>query len=384
MMVRDQVRILLAGASAIGVLAGVLGAIAAARWPDPSTGAPVVAALADGRTGVFRFESYNAEWFDIPDGGYRAKPVLVEARLRLPREAAGQPIERRADRPLDKPAGRLPAIILLHGSGGLSTHEQDYAERFEEAGYATLVMDSFAARGVQDTVATPAAVTPWSMLVDAYRALALLQSHPRIDPARIALVGWSKGGMVADWASRMRYRKALHPEAQPGFAGHVAFYPWCGEQQVPVALTGAPMLYLVGQNDDWTGAEPCRDYAARAVAAGFPVRLHVFAGADHGFDHRGRFRRALPQAESWAGCNYLWSPAHFTIVATGKALPWEQFPAHVAECARRGAHAGSNIDARRTALRLLDAFLTEMRANPRPTDHALAIHPAPAARLSSR
>jgi len=89
------------------------------------------------------------------------------------------------------------------------------------------------------------------------------------------------------------------------FAAHVAFYPWCGEQHVPVKLTGAPLLYLVGARDDWTGSAPCVDYVERVRRAGYPVKLVLYPDAEHGFDYPGRFRRYLANAESWAACNYI-------------------------------------------------------------------------------
>jgi dienelactone hydrolase len=228
---------------------------------------------------------------------------------------------------------------------------------------AAFVIDSFTARGVDDTVHDPSTVTPYSMLIDAYAALTLLQTHPAIDAGRIAVVGWSKGGMVADWASRVRYRTILSPR-EPGFAAHVAFYPWCGEQHVPVRLTGAPLLYLVGARDDWTGAQPCIDYVRRVREAGFQVQLSIYQHAEHGFDYPGRFRRYLGDAAGWANCNYIWGETGFRVVSSGEMLPWSQYAHYVERCTLRGAHVGSNVIARKRAARDLQAFLSRALALP--------------------
>ena len=46
-----------------------------------------------------------------------------------------------------------------------------------------------------------------------------------------------------------------------------------------------PLEILVGGADDWTDAEDCRVLAARAEARGEPVRIKVYPGAYHDFDH---------------------------------------------------------------------------------------------------
>lgn len=316
--------------------------LAAAAWKfhAQSAAPPVVERLASDVPERVRFESYNAVWSELASGAYRSKPVQLGAELFMPSASSA----------------RVPAAVFLHGSDGITTHHRRVAASMRELGIAVLLVDSFGGRGVDETVDDQAAVPAHAMLVDAYRALALIATHPNVDPQRIAIVGWSKGGMVADWASRERYRAML---AAPGvrFAAHAAFYPWCGEQHRPVALTGAPLLYLIGENDDWTGVAPCRDYAKQVAAAGFNVELVAYPDAEHGFDYPGHFRHYLRRADSWIGCNYVWGESTFRVVETGELLRWSEYPRYIARCTRFGAHVGTNTRAREAALAKLRGFL---------------------------
>jgi len=330
-------RLLLAG---FAVLMALL-LLAGWKLAHGQSEARLVTDLADGRSGKLRFTSYNAQWSDLATGAFRKAPVNLLGDLLLP----------------ERKVGRGPAVILLHGSDGVTSHQYRIARLLEKLGLAVFVVDSFTARGVDNTIGDQSAVTPYSMLVDAYRALALLQTHPAIDPERIALVGWSKGGTVADWASRLRYRAMLYPDGQP-FAAHVAFYPWCGEQHLPVKLTGAPLLYLIGGRDDWTGTAPCIDYVERMRDAGVPAKLVIYPDAEHGFDYPGHFRQYLGSAVSWAHCNYAWGEADFRVVASGDTLPWTEFGGYIDRCTSRGAHVGSNALARNDAALQLREFLS--------------------------
>lgn len=341
MTARVDLLLLAAGAAVVAALLLAAGWKLAHGSPEP----PLVESLRDGRAGKLRFASYSAEWSDFASGAFRRTPVEVQAELLLPEQAAE----------------RTPAVVMLHGSDGPTPHYQRYAQAFLRRGLAVLLIDSFTTRGVGDTIGDHRAVAPYSMLIDAYRGLALLQSHPRVVADRIALVGWSKGGMVAEWAARARYRTMLAPDSPP-FAAHAAFYPWCGEQHVPVQLTGAPLLFLVGERDDWTGAAPCVDHVSRVREAGYAAKLVVYAGAEHAFDYAGRFRQYLAQAESWAACNYIAGDTHFRVIASGVLLPWSRFAEYLRGCTSTGAHIGSNAIAARQARDELDRFLLETLA----------------------
>jgi dienelactone hydrolase len=128
------------------------------------------------------------------------------------------------------PAGardRLPAVVLVHtGAGYRDQNEGWQAAELQRAGFATLTYDSFSARGTGNLVTTPMRVPPPypSAIADAFAALGALARDPRVDPRRIAIVGFSFGGEVAHNTAFQRLRSALG-DRDLQFAAHVAYYP---------------------------------------------------------------------------------------------------------------------------------------------------------------
>ena len=118
---------------------------------------------------------------------------------------------------------RYPAVIVVHGLGGYRDANEGFvAAELRKAGFATLTYDSFAARGTTGAAlqGSPGYLPPG--VADAYAALRLLSGEPRIDPDRIAIIGFSYGAEVAHLTAFETLRSALNPG--PGrFAAHVAF-----------------------------------------------------------------------------------------------------------------------------------------------------------------
>ncbi len=46
-------------------------------------------------------------------------------------------------------------------------------------------------------------------------------------------------------------------------------------------MTGRPMLFLVGKEDNDTPAQPCKESVARIKAAGLPAALNMYTNAGH-------------------------------------------------------------------------------------------------------
>ncbi|MGH6945885.1 MAG: dienelactone hydrolase family protein [Kiloniellales bacterium] len=178
------------------------------------------------------------------------------------------------------------AVALLHGSAGLGAQERYYAGRLAEAGYAVLLIDSFGPRGVEKTVEDQTLVSESSMLADAFAGLLELAHDPRVDPRRVAVLGFSKGGTVALYASFERIARRLLPGG-PRFAAHAAFYPWCGLTLLEATTDGGPILIQMGAEDEITLPEYC-DRVVGEIAAADPaksVELVIYPGVGHAFDH---------------------------------------------------------------------------------------------------
>ena len=253
-------------------------------------------------------------------------------------------------------AERVPAVILAHGCSGLGAVIRGWVSELNRAGIATLVLDSFAGRNIRETCTGRQRINLGSRIIDAYRALELLASHPRIDPTRIALMGFSQGGGVVFLARHTRFHK-LWMTAQRDFAAYLAFYPGCSrkltdEEQV----SSRPFRMFHGAADDWTPIQPCREYGERMRQLGKDVALFEYADAHHGFDNpnvpAARFR---PQVLNGSNCVSIEQPdGRFrTFHRDNSRRSTRDDP-----CLRRGATVGYNPAAYRTAVQDVKEFLT--------------------------
>jgi dienelactone hydrolase len=171
-------------------------------------------------------------------------------------------------------AGPFPAVALLHSCLGLPANRRAIAEALAGWGYAGLFVDEFASRGLKQTCAVdfPEAVA------DAYGALAFLARRPEVDPARVAVVGFSQGADAALTIAASRPAGADGPR----FSAAAAFYPPCANQDG--AALRIPTLIVVGGADEVTPAADCERLAAAQPAGRSQLSLVVLPGAAHEFD----------------------------------------------------------------------------------------------------
>ena len=162
----------------------------------------------------------------------------------------------------------------------------DWVQWLNGLGFATFAVDSFSGRGIVHTVVDQDQLGRLAMVVDAYAALDLLSKHARIDAERVVVMGFSRGGHAAIYASLKRFQRATGVPGQ-SFAAFVAFYPPCNTRyRDDTVVADVPIRIFHGSADDWVPVGPCREYVARLQAAGKDAQLAEYPEALHGFDSR--------------------------------------------------------------------------------------------------
>jgi dienelactone hydrolase len=239
--------------------------------------------------------------------GVRAgQPAAIAGELRLPAAATA----------------RVPAVVLVHGSGGATARDDRWSRELNDIGVATFLLDSFTGRGIASTVDDQSRLGELTMINDAYRALELLAKDPRIDSTRIGILGGSRGGVVALYASLTRFQR-MHAPSGTAFAVYLSFYPPCSKTYIDDSeVVDRPIRLFHGTADDIAPIGQCRSYVERLRHAGKDVELTEYVGAQHGFDNPGvPLRRVVEGQPGVSPCALDESPVG-RIVNRDTGLPF--------------------------------------------------------------
>lgn len=186
---------------------------------------------------------------------------------------------------------QLPAVVIVHGSAGPDSRGTFHTEYLVANGFAVLELDMWAARGVTAFNQRPR--TTLDTLPDVWGAWSFLSAHPKINKDKIAIMGFSWGGVNAvTTAFGKKPRDAPATLSPARFAAHIAFYPVCDiwvkngiasrvvDQSTP---TGAPLQIHNGTRDDYD-TSPAVCESLKAVHPRIPLEVIMYEGAAHGFD----------------------------------------------------------------------------------------------------
>ena len=177
--------------------------------------------------------------------------------------------------------GPFPAVIVLHGCGAMhDTTKRKLVDELVAWGYAILLVDSYATRGIEHACTSSALATLLKRRRDAYGALVFLGSQSFADPHRVAVVGFSAGAWVTLSMAEPNSFELFGPPSNLRFRAAAAFYPPCWGARARPAI---PTLIFIGASDDWTPAADCSKKVAGWGNDGPPVELVVYPGTYHGF-----------------------------------------------------------------------------------------------------
>jgi dienelactone hydrolase len=216
-----------------------------------------------------------------------APRITGQIQQRQARERGETPVLEAIEGHLFRPegSGPFPAIVYLHGCGGLLKNTRTrMAELLTGWGYVSLMVDSFATRGIEqgcDRVMVDRQGVMPARQGDALGALSYLSKLPFVDPKRIAVVGSSQGGIVALQLASTHPAEMFAIPDELKFKAAVAYYPMC---EVATDQLTIPTTILIGELDDWSPARDCERLMERRAGKGAPVKLVIYPGAYHAFD----------------------------------------------------------------------------------------------------
>jgi dienelactone hydrolase len=301
--------------------------------------------------GKLALQSTTLPEAQFPTISRTGEPTTVWAELKLPGDHTGA----------------VPAVVLVHGCGGMGASHRRWAAEFMRLGYASLLIDSFGGRAIKETCTGKQRINLGSRINDAYRGLDFLASHPRVDPGKIALMGFSQGGGVTLLARYTRFQR-LWMTAGRSFVAYLAFYPaTCNRRLIDESeVSSQPLRIFHGVADDWTPVGPCREYVERMRQGGKDVALFAYPSAHHGFDNRNSPpERSRPDVLNSKRCVFVEQPngrfAVFHKESGTRVTP-------DSPCITHGATTGYHSQAYRQSIDDVKTFLESVFKNGKTQD----------------
>jgi carboxymethylenebutenolidase len=203
---------------------------------------------------------------------------------------------------------KSPAVIVLPSIVGMTAHIQGVALRFAEANYAGLALDPYTREGGgPDPLDKPARSRFFQnlpdprVMADCDAAATFLRRHPRVDPDRIAVMGFCMGGLYTILYAC--HAKSLG--AAVSYYGRTV-YPELNEKK-PISPIDAiknlccPLLYLGGTEDEFIPRADVMRFQEEAGRLGKPFTLKTYPGARHDF-----FNDTLPGSYHEAAARASW------------------------------------------------------------------------------
>jgi dienelactone hydrolase len=193
----------------------------------------------------------------------------------------------------------FPAVMLLHGCGGVRPNMAHYAEMAADMGVIAFVPDSLGPRDISyedavESVCSGARLRAHERTGDLHAVLELMRRDPRVDPERMVIAGWSHGSWTAlealalDRAGRRPASlDALPPRGLEGVRAIFAMYPYnsfpARSRRLPWHAD-IPVEGVLVRGDTICNDRDSVEVFNRQIEWGNDVRWRYVDDATHGFD----------------------------------------------------------------------------------------------------
>jgi dienelactone hydrolase len=218
--------------------------------------------------------------------------------------------------PVNGGGGAFPAVVMLHGYASSKDEAgngyQIFAPELARAGIASIRIDFM---GCGDSAVDHAGFTIDVGVREAELAADFIAAYPEVDPERIGVMGWSKGGAVALLAAGRvpRFKSVLTWAGAPELSGavynaeawdiakrdgvYVAEFDWRGPLNLSLeafevaartdvlaefSRSTAPVFAIAGSED--TVVPPETTDRIKAASGNAASRTLIIPGADHTFN----------------------------------------------------------------------------------------------------
>lgn len=294
---------------------------------------------------VIDFDSVNATYVELVSRTYDPTPVPIFGTLLLPSDLSS----------------KVPVMVIAHGTSGVTEgREFEWARYLNSLGIAGFIVDSFTPRGIGAGGIDPFSNNGSFNVVDALKALELLSTHPSIDASRIGVMGGSRGGNVAYITAFEEARAGIINGAQK-FAAHIPFYPGCSVRRRSLNMSGAPLLFLLAQLDDYTPAAACIVLAAELAKLVPDVTTVVYPNAYHGFDLDSRLKSQPLSTFRACAAEQRLDTLELSRYDTPQVFAdFTEFNAYLDSCREVGVMVGANRPAEEQAKVDVRNFLTRV------------------------
>jgi carboxymethylenebutenolidase len=179
-------------------------------------------------------------------------------------------------------AGPFPAVIALHGAGGGASGMERYAGLLAAQGFAVYVLHYFDRTGIESAdKATIIRNFPlWMKTL--WDAISFVETQPRVDRERLALLGFSLGA----------YLSLANSAIDPRVKAVVEFFGGMPKEMDLFMRRLCPVLILHGEADPTVPVEEAYRLQRLLEKKGIPYEMKLYPGAGHGFEGQTVWRDA--------------------------------------------------------------------------------------------